>query len=168
MPVSSMKSSRAAPRMTLRRTKHSRSSLDLRAVLHSRGDSFLRDMPISMSRRDTVEMLARTFIRFAISTTNSSNVASAARHQEPELLLLVLAQKPLLARRRPRNQMPSASRRRRILRTQLSLTPRRSATSRLVAPSSSRATARSRKSNEYGWNMNDAINTSTRRQKALL
>jgi transposase InsO family protein len=31
--------------------------------------------------------------------------------------------------------------------------------------SSKRATARSRKSNEYGRNMNDAINTSTRRQK---
>src|ERR1700691_4187322 len=144
-------------------------TLDLWAVRFGRVETlFLRDMPISMSRRDTVEMLARTFIRFAISTTNSSNVASGCSNTKRQSCS---SWSSLRSRSLPGGdpgiRCPSASRRSRILRTQLSLTPpRRSATSTLVAPSSKRATARSRKSNEYGWNMNDAINTSTRGQKA--
>jgi len=125
-------------------------SLDLGAVRFGRVETlFLRDMPISMRRRDTVEMLARTFIRFAISTTNSSSVASGCSNTKRQSCSSCSSLRSrALPGGDPGIRCPSASRRSRILRTQLSLTQRRSATSRLVAPSSKRATARSRKSNE--------------------
>jgi hypothetical protein len=85
-------------------------ALDLRAVRFGRVETlFFRDIPISMSRRDTVKCLRGCADLHPLRHQHDQLIQRCVwllERQETELLLLVLAQKPLLARRRPRNQMP--------------------------------------------------------------
>src|ERR1700722_877403 len=129
---------------------------------------FLRVNPSSMRRRETVETLTRNRQRCARRSPSSRSVASgffATNTQSSASCASVRSRS--LPGGDPGRRWPRASRRIRILRTQLSLTPRISAASPLLAPSSKRATARSRKSMEYGLIMGVAVNTQCPGQTAV-
>ena len=168
MPVSSMKRRRAARRMTLRRRKLSRSCWTSgRSASVAWRDFFCASSPSRSADARPSKCSRAPSCAWPPVLTISSKVASGLPSTKWHNCSSCAS---VSIRSLPGGELgirwPSASRRKRILRTQLSLTPRISATSRLLAPSSASATARSRRSSEYGLIIPSAVNTVRGRTKS--